>query len=79
MFNTSYDSGIKTLFDLKSLGLKIALDDFGTGYSSLNYLTVMPIDTLKIDKTFVNKAYENIRETQVIRSIIELAHNQTFR
>lgn len=74
LFNTSYDS-LKTLFDLKALGLKIALDDFGTGYSSLNYLTVMPIDTLKIDKTFVNKAYENIRETQVIRSIIELAHN----
>lgn len=74
LFNTSYDS-LKMLWDLKSLGLKIALDDFGTGYSSLNYLTVMPIDTLKIDKTFVDKAYENIRETQVIKSIIELAHN----
>jgi EAL domain-containing protein (putative c-di-GMP-specific phosphodiesterase class I) len=74
LFNTSYDS-LKGLRDLKSLGLKLALDDFGTGYSSLNYLTVMPIDTLKIDKTFVDKAYENIRETQVIKSIIELAHN----
>lgn len=74
LFNTSYDS-LKGLRDLKSLGLNLALDDFGTGYSSLNYLTVMPIDTLKIDKTFVDKAYENIRETEVIKSIIELAHN----
>lgn len=74
LFNKSYDS-LKLLRDLKSLGLKLALDDFGTGYSSLNYLTVMPIDTLKIDKTFIDKAYENIMETQVIKSIIELAHN----
>ncbi len=74
LFNASSDS-LEILKNLKSLGLKIALDDFGTGYSSLNYLTVMPIDTLKIDKSFVDKAYENERETQVIKSIIELAHN----
>lgn len=74
LFNGSDDS-IEILRNLKSLGLKIALDDFGTGYSSLNYLTVMPIDTLKIDKSFVEKAYESVRETQVIKSIIELAHN----
>jgi diguanylate cyclase (GGDEF)-like protein/PAS domain S-box-containing protein len=74
LFNASIDS-LDILKSLKSLGLKIALDDFGTGYSSLNYLTVMPIDTLKIDKSFVDKAYESERETQVIKSIIELAHN----
>ena len=74
LFNASSDS-LEILQNLKSLGLNIALDDFGMGYSSLNYLTVMPIDTLKIDKSFVDKAYENERETQVIKSIIELAHN----
>ena len=74
LFNASSDS-LEILQNLKSLGLKIALDDFGTGYSSLNYLTVMPIDTLKIDKSFVDKAYESERESQVIKSIIELAHN----
>lgn len=74
LFNGSNDS-LEILRNLKSLGLKIALDDFGTGYSSLNYLTVMPIDTLKIDKSFVDKAYESMRETQVIKSIIELAHD----
>ncbi len=74
LFNASKDS-LEILRNLKSLGLTIALDDFGTGFSSLNYLTIMPIDTLKIDKSFVDKAYENERETQVIKSIIELAHN----
>lgn len=69
------NNNLEILQRLKSLGIKFALDDFGTGYSSLNYLTVMPIDTLKIDKSFVDKASENIRETYVIKSIIELAHS----
>lgn len=73
LLNSSRNN-IDTLKKLKQLGMSIALDDFGTGYSSLNYLTVLPIDTLKIDKSFVDKVIENETELQVIKSIVELAH-----
>ena len=73
MFNTSYDS-LKTLFDLKALGLKIALDDFGTGYSSLNYLTKLPIDVLKIDRSFVIDLLSNPKSKCIVENIINLSH-----
>lgn len=68
------DNNLKVLKKLKALGISIALDDFGTGYSSFNYLTVLPIDILKIDKSFLGKALQRQTEKRVIRSIIELAH-----
>jgi diguanylate cyclase (GGDEF)-like protein len=64
---------ITILTELKTLGIKVSLDDFGTGYSSLNYLTVLPIDTLKIDKTFLDKNNEK-QNTEIIKSVIALAH-----
>jgi EAL domain-containing protein (putative c-di-GMP-specific phosphodiesterase class I) len=75
VFLDSSEDNIEILKRLKSLGISIALDDFGTGYSSLNYLTVLPIDVLKIDKSFLGKALDGEMENRVIRSIIELAHD----
>ncbi|BCN29914.1 EAL domain-containing protein [Anaeromicropila herbilytica] len=69
-----YDAA--TLFkNFQTLGVKIALDDFGTGYSSLNYLTKMPINTLKIDKSFIDNIAANKKDTYIAETIIRLAHN----
>lgn len=63
------------LNNLQELGVKVSLDDFGTGYSSLNYLTKMPIDTLKIDKSFVDYICTSSKDSRIADSIIQLAHS----
>jgi diguanylate cyclase len=65
---------ISKLKNLKSLGIKISIDDFGTGYSSLNYLNRLPIDTLKIDRSFIQKLNET-DNISIVKAIIALAHN----
>ncbi len=65
----------KLLSNLQDVGVKVSLDDFGTGYSSLNYLTKMPIDTLKIDKSFIDNICTNEKDAQIAESIIQLAHS----
>ena len=66
---------INTLKQLKEMGISIALDDFGTGYASLKYLQMLPIDTLKIDRTFVSGIGEMESGNQIVGSIIALAHS----
>jgi diguanylate cyclase (GGDEF)-like protein len=66
---------IATVNDLHNMGIKIALDDFGTGYSSLNYLRALPIDILKIDRSFVDNIIENPVQANLLRDIIMLVHN----
>ena len=66
---------IKTLAAIKQMGLSIAIDDFGTGYSSLNYLKRFPIDTLKVDRSFVMDITKDDDDKAVVISIIGLAHN----
>jgi EAL domain-containing protein (putative c-di-GMP-specific phosphodiesterase class I) len=56
------------------MGIKISLDDFGTGYSSLSYLNNLPIDSLKIDRTFVSDVSKGIFKETMLESIIILAH-----
>jgi diguanylate cyclase (GGDEF)-like protein/PAS domain S-box-containing protein len=62
-----------TLRALKELGLRLAIDDFGTGYSSLSYLQRFPVDTLKIDRTFVNGLGSNSQNEAIVQSVITLA------
>jgi diguanylate cyclase (GGDEF)-like protein/PAS domain S-box-containing protein len=65
---------IEKLHELKLMGIKVAVDDFGTGYSSLNYLKRFPIDTLKIDKSFVSDVCKDPHDTAIVRAIINLGH-----
>lgn len=64
-----------TIMQFDSLGLRLSIDDFGTGYSSLSYLQKLPVDELKIDKSFVKHMDTNDNDAKIVRSIIELAHN----
>ena len=70
----SFEQAIQILNQLKDIGVRIALDDFGTGYSSLRYLQLLPIDTLKIDKSFVDTIDNPDENKQIFDSIISLVH-----
>lgn len=65
----------QTLAELHQMGVRIAIDDFGTGYSSLAHLRRLPIDTIKIDKSFVQGLTKNENDTAIVRATIELGHN----
>ena len=65
----------RLLRGLREQGMKIALDDFGTGYSSLNYLSRLPIDTLKIDKSFVDNIAHSEQDSALIKHIIDMSHS----
>ncbi|PCH97967.1 MAG: GGDEF-domain containing protein [Gammaproteobacteria bacterium] len=69
------DHTIAMMDDLKSMGFSFAIDDFGTGYSSLSYLKKMPIDVIKIDKSFVFGMLENHADYQIIMSTIAMVKN----
>jgi diguanylate cyclase (GGDEF)-like protein/PAS domain S-box-containing protein len=71
----SLDNNVRLLNKLRNIGVKIALDDFGTGYSSLNYLRKIPINILKIDKSFIDGICKDKKQKNLVIGIMQIAHN----
>jgi diguanylate cyclase (GGDEF)-like protein/PAS domain S-box-containing protein len=69
------ETATEMLRQMRELGVQLAIDDFGTGYSSLSYLHRFPIDTLKIDRSFVTRMTENSENMEIVRTIVVLAQN----
>ena len=74
-FITAPDKAMAVMQEIRKMGVHLSLDDFGTGYSSLAYLQRFPINTLKIDQTFVREMTKSMRGEKMIRSIITIAKN----
>jgi EAL domain-containing protein (putative c-di-GMP-specific phosphodiesterase class I) len=75
--NPGSASGV--LSDLKALGVEVYMDDFGTGYSSLSYLSQLPIDAIKIDRSFVSQMDVLDRHLQLVRTVLRLAQSLNLR
>ena len=73
------ESAVKLLTQLRKLGVRVAIDDFGTGYSSLSYLKRLPIDTVKLDRSFVKGASTDPDDAALVMAIVTLAHNLKLR
>jgi len=69
------ETAVQLLRRLKALGVQLSIDDFGTGYSSLGYLHRFPVNTLKIDRSFVGRIGEAAENIEIVRTIISLAEN----
>jgi diguanylate cyclase (GGDEF)-like protein/PAS domain S-box-containing protein len=74
VFVDDLDGNTAKLKAARELGTRVAIDDFGTGYSSLSYLSRLPIDALKIDRSFVTRMVEDPQDTAIVTTIISLAH-----
>jgi EAL domain-containing protein (putative c-di-GMP-specific phosphodiesterase class I) len=60
---------------LRKLGIKLDMDDFGTGYSSLSYLHQLPLDTIKIDKSFISRIQYNLRDSAIVNAILGISRS----
>ena len=79
MLMHNIEDNIITLNELKAMGISIAVDDVGTGYSSLSYLKRLPIDTLKIDRSFVGEMTENRNDAAIVEAIISMAQSLSLK
>ncbi len=73
------ETAIKTLSELKAIGVDISIDDFGIGYSSLNYLKKFPFDILKVDRCFVSNIASNTENAVITKAIIQMAHDLNLK
>jgi len=73
------DMAVQNLNELKQAGIKVSLDDFGTGYSSLSYLQQMPLDSLKIDISFIRNVAKDPADAAIVKTIITMAHNLNLK
>ena len=72
------EQSIRVLTAMKAMGVHIALDDFGTGYSSLSYLNQLPLDAVKIDRSFIQRLIRDANTTTIVRAAIDLSHALGF-
>jgi NO-binding membrane sensor protein with MHYT domain len=72
------ESSIQVLRQLSGLGVRISVDDFGTGYSSLSYLRRLPLDKLKIDRSFISGVAASRDDAEIVRAIVSLAHSDRY-
>ncbi|KZE64643.1 hypothetical protein AWM68_10910 [Fictibacillus phosphorivorans] len=72
------NEALPILIRLREKGIRISVDDFGTGYSSLTYLRQLPVDTLKIDKLFVDDILTDLKAGAIVKTIIDMGHNLDF-
>ena len=75
VFLGDVEASKRALVALRSMGVRVALDDFGTGYSSLSHLRDLPIDAVKLDRSFVAEMCRNARDALIIQAVITLAHS----
>ena len=71
---TDISRAMGSIIKLQSMGIKVSIDDFGTGYSSLAYLRELPIDKIKIDRSFIKEVASNDSDLTIVKSMIELSH-----
>jgi EAL domain-containing protein (putative c-di-GMP-specific phosphodiesterase class I) len=69
------ESNIELLHNLKTLGVRLSIDDFGTGYSSLSYLQRLPLDELKIDRSFIEEVQSEENRSPIVRAMVSMAHD----
>ncbi|HKJ95032.1 MAG TPA: EAL domain-containing protein [Gammaproteobacteria bacterium] len=76
---TDLDAAVRCLHEIKALGLLVYIDDFGTGHSSLAYLRELPVDVLKIDRSFVDQIAADANAARIAASVMDLARYMDLR